>query len=132
VQLLTVADAAKALAVHEDTVRRLIARDELKATHVGRNVRIDERELEAYVRRLRTPEQPSQISTGQLKAFHAKAADLDRLNERPARATKRIILMLASSQFGRAIESANDLDEREASWCLDQLEDMLDAAVHAA
>ena len=49
-RLLTVPDAAEALQVSSKTVRRLIARGELSALRVGRQLRIPPRDLHAYLR----------------------------------------------------------------------------------
>jgi excisionase family DNA binding protein len=51
-RLLTVQETAERLAVHEDTVRRRIARGEIPAVQLGgrgSSLRIDERELEAWL-----------------------------------------------------------------------------------
>jgi excisionase family DNA binding protein len=47
--LLTVAEVAHRLGVHEKTVRRFIHSGVLPAVKIGRRVRVDEAELEAYV-----------------------------------------------------------------------------------
>ncbi len=49
--LLSVADAAAHLQVSTKTVRRLLARGELGASRVGRQLRISRSELLAYLRR---------------------------------------------------------------------------------
>ena len=49
--LLSVADAAAHLRVSTKTVRRLLARGELGASRVGRQLRISRSELLAYLRR---------------------------------------------------------------------------------
>ena len=49
--LLSVADAAAFLGVSTKTVRRLVARRELGASRVGRQLRIGRAELLAYLRR---------------------------------------------------------------------------------
>lgn len=48
--LLTVAEAATALRVSTKTVRRLIARGELRRVSVGRLVRIQAEDMAAYIR----------------------------------------------------------------------------------
>ena len=48
--LLTVQETAERLAVSVDTVRRLIARGELPALKVGKQIRLDPLELEKWVR----------------------------------------------------------------------------------
>src|SRR5437879_6254818 len=45
--LLTVRDVARLLAVHEDTVRALIRRGELRVVRLGRAVRVEQEELDA-------------------------------------------------------------------------------------
>ena len=49
-RLLTVADAAAALRVSTKTVRRLVGRGELAASRVGRQLRVDPRDLRAFLR----------------------------------------------------------------------------------
>ena len=126
--LLTVQETAEQLHVHEDTVRRLIARGELRCVRVARTVRIDYAELAAYVRRGHPAAETQGISPGQLRALHAKAADLDRRLEQPLRTSKREALAAASSHFRRPIKSGNDLSDVEATWVLDLLETQLEAA----
>ena len=46
---ITVAEAAEYLSIHPVTCRRLIDRDEIPATRVGRSVRVDLRKLEALL-----------------------------------------------------------------------------------
>jgi excisionase family DNA binding protein len=123
-QLLTVAEAADKLSVHEDTVRRLIGRGELRAVRVGRALRIEEETLVAYVRGQRPPlaTPTSKITSGQLRALHAKSDALDRALEQPRSSSKRAVLRAAGEHFNRSFESANDLDEKQATWALDQLE----------
>lgn len=53
--LLSVADAAEFLRVSARTVRRLVARGELAASRVGRQVRIVPADLLAYLRRQLLP-----------------------------------------------------------------------------
>ena len=48
--LLTIADAVTRLNVSEKTVRRLIGRGELPALKVGGSIRLDESELEGWLR----------------------------------------------------------------------------------
>jgi excisionase family DNA binding protein len=125
--LVTVSEAADRLAVHPDTIRRLIARKELAAVHVGRNVRIEETELIAYVRRSGGRAQADgPITPGQLRALHAKADAIDIRLKQPKRTTKKKLLVSAAQQFGRSFESANEFTETEASWALDLLEEALD------
>ena len=52
--LMTVREAAAALRLSEITIRRMIARGELRATRIGRAVRVHSEELEALVEH--TPE----------------------------------------------------------------------------
>ncbi len=49
-RLLTVTDVAKRLQVHPITVRRHIKAGKLRALHVGRNIRIRNDDLDAYLR----------------------------------------------------------------------------------
>lgn len=55
--LLTVTEAAEALSVHPATIRRMIARGEIKAKRVGRVWRVDPAELETS--RLAVPGTPT-------------------------------------------------------------------------
>jgi len=132
-QLVTVAEAASRLAVHEDTVRRLIARGELRAAKFGRNVRIEEGELVALVRRRGggTADQIGQITPGQIRALHAKASRLDTELGKPPRTAKKAILTMASEQFKRPITSTLELNELEAHWVLEKLDDELEQALSA-
>jgi excisionase family DNA binding protein len=50
-ELLKVDEAAKVLRCHPETVRRLIKRQELKACHVGRAVRVPSDNLREYLNR---------------------------------------------------------------------------------
>ena len=50
--LLTVAETASRLGVSTKTVRRVIARGELHAVHIGRAVRIDPEEIERLIKAL--------------------------------------------------------------------------------
>lgn len=76
----------------------------------------------------RPPDPP--ITPGKRDAFHAKCNDLARTRwpddrdeaREEARAIKQQALVSASRQFGREIESVNDLTSSEASWTLDWLE----------
>jgi excisionase family DNA binding protein len=45
VKLLTIKEAAKAAKLHENTIRNLIARQQLKALRIGRSIRIEEEAL---------------------------------------------------------------------------------------
>jgi len=49
-ELLTVAEAASALRVHQMTVRRHIKQGDLRAVRVGGRIRIHQEDLDAYVR----------------------------------------------------------------------------------
>jgi len=49
-RLLAVQETAERLAVSVDTIRRLIARGELPALKVGKQIRLDPSELERWVR----------------------------------------------------------------------------------
>lgn len=98
--------------------------DKLAARNMAEAVRIGfERGILTH-----TPDR-LQLTDGQRRAFHKKAADVDELRELEPRTTKREMLAQASLEFGRPIESVNDLDRREASLVLDLLERMLDGAI---
>jgi excisionase family DNA binding protein len=45
VKLLTIKEAAKAAKLHENTIRNLISRQQLKALRIGRSIRIEEEAL---------------------------------------------------------------------------------------
>ena len=122
VNLLTVAEAAVQLRVHEDTVRRLIARGELVATRIGRNVRIEDLELTAFVRGQRRQSAVLPITPGQLRALHAKADRADRLRETKRGTSKKQALSDASRHFSVDFVSANDLDEVQAGWVLEHID----------
>jgi excisionase family DNA binding protein len=47
--LLTIHEAASCLAVSEKTIRRLIANRQMPSLRVGKQIRIDARELEAWL-----------------------------------------------------------------------------------
>lgn len=131
VQLLSVGHVATRLGVHEDTVRRMIARGDLTAIRVARCVRISEEELEAYVHSqhpgaVASSPAPERASDGQIRALHAKCSELDRRAERPARSTKKAILTMAGAQFGREVTSSLELSSREAHWALETLDTELD------
>lgn len=48
-KLLTIRDAAELTKLHPNTIRNLIAREELKAVRIGRNIRIHEETLLSFV-----------------------------------------------------------------------------------
>lgn len=126
--LVTVTDAAGQLAVHPDTIRRLIAKGELPAVRIGRNVRIEEGELIAFVRRQQGSGEPvrvGEMSPGQRRALHAKCAALDGRLELERGESKRRILLMSSENFGKQMTSANHLNEVEAGWALDLLDEQL-------
>lgn len=66
-----------------------------------------------------------EAKVSQLAAFHAKASDIDRTVGSERGTAKRIVLAAASGKFGLELTSANDLTRRQASWCLDELEETL-------
>lgn len=68
-----------------------------------------------------------EITEGQLRAFHAKAAALDTISNDDRGTAKRETLAAAAEHLGRPIESVNDLTAREASWALDHLEELLNS-----
>jgi putative molybdopterin biosynthesis protein len=49
--LLTPGEAARMAQVHRDTIYRLVDRGELRALHVGRQLRIDPADFRAYLDR---------------------------------------------------------------------------------
>jgi hypothetical protein len=73
------------------------------------------------------PAEPS-LTDGQRRAIHAKANELDDLHDAPRRTYRTLALEKASEEFGRSIESVNDLTQAEASWVLDRLEERIAAA----
>jgi putative molybdopterin biosynthesis protein len=52
--LLSPADAARMAAVSRDTIYRLVDRGDLRAVHVGRQLRIREADFDAYLERARS------------------------------------------------------------------------------
>lgn len=119
--LLTVAATAERLAVHPDTVRRLIARGDLGKVRVGRAVRVRLDDVDAYIRRGGAEVDP--IAPDQVKALNAKAAAIGSATERPANDVKRGAIAAAAQHFGRKIESTLDLTWVEADWVLDRLQE---------
>lgn len=128
--LLTTRDVAAALSVSETTVKRLARDGVLTRLKVGRSTRFDARELARYVAGLapQADEQAAPISPGQLRAFHAKANDLDKALEQQRGDSKTAALRVASRRFGRTIRSASDLTAAEASLILDHLDEELQEA----
>jgi hypothetical protein len=61
------------------------------------------------------------INSRQISAFYGKAAELDRILDRPFRTGHNLALAKASAEFNRRIESVKDLSYEEASWILDEL-----------
>ncbi len=128
-RLVTVRDAARTLGVHEDTVRRLIQRKQLRAVKVGRAVRVEEAELAAYVRRQRGEPEPLRnepMTPGQRACLHARADILDRRRRVARGAAKADALAAAGTEFGREFTSTTQLRIDEASWVLDWLRDELE------
>jgi excisionase family DNA binding protein len=120
--LLTVAETAAHLHVHQNTVRRLLARGELTPVRVGRAVRIQRAELEAYVRGGGdVAAGPKPITPEMLRALHAKANQIDRAHDRELGTTKRAILQAAGERFGRTLTSSTELSAVEGDWVLDRL-----------
>lgn len=65
--LLSVAKAAEILAVHPATIRRMIARGELRAKRVGRVWRVDPADLKPERRELQgSSTRPERVITGSL------------------------------------------------------------------
>lgn len=123
--LLTPHQVAERLQISRRTVDRLAADGELHRLKVRGATRFDSSDVDGYLARLRGDRQTpavAGITEGQLRAFHAKANELDRVRKLPRAATKAAILDLASERFCREIVSASDLSAREASELLDVLE----------
>jgi len=130
--LLTVSEVAQRLGMGKRTVYELLRRGDLPRMKIGSATRIDARDVEAYVDRLRReglggaePPVPEAISAGQLRAFHAIADKLDRQDKAPRGAAKARALEEASSRFGREIRSAAKISSLEASEILDWLEEQV-------
>ncbi len=128
--LVSVADAARLLAVSERTVERMLEAGELTRVRVRGSVRVERDELEALIRRgrqrRRSIPDPEPITNGQLRALHAKASDLDKRHDSPRNTAKRAAMQAASHRFGRAFNSALDLTSAEATWVLELLEEQLE------
>jgi hypothetical protein len=69
-----------------------------------------------------TAKPPGPITSGQSRAYHAKAGDLARKRGETPAVVKEQALEFASERFGREIGSSTELDELEASWVLDWLD----------
>lgn len=131
-QLLTVAEAARRLAVHPDTIRNLADRGQLNAVRIGRAVRIDEAELDQLVsrqrpRRVPPAPAPLQATPGQNRAFHKKCDVLGEKREQPGRQVKVAAKAGASRRLGREIASVKDLSEGEMSDVLDWLDEAIES-----
>ena len=131
-QLLTVAESARRLAVHPDTIRNLIDREQLIAVRIGRAVRIEERELEQLVTRQRPRRQPPapaavKASGGQGRALHAKANVIDTARGSKSGTAKAEALATCSQQFGRQITSSRELSEDEASFVLEWMSEVIES-----
>lgn len=130
-QLITVAEAASRLAVHEDTVRAMLRDGRLSPVRIGRAVRVEEAELEALVsrgrpRRNAPPATQQSLTSGQNRALHARAGDIEKRAGLERGTAKRRALAAASLEFGREIEGARQLTEDEASWTIEWLGEMQD------
>lgn len=136
IELLTVKDVADALKLHPQTVRRMIARGELPATKIRGRVRVETQELLAFVRKgsaARAVTTPLQMITPpQLRALHAKADRADRLNEWPRLTAKKRVMTEASEHFRCELASASDLDELQASWVMERLDELAEHALAPA
>jgi excisionase family DNA binding protein len=118
-QLLTVKQAAARLACHEDTVRRLLLRGELRCVRLGRAVRIEEWELAAYVRRQRGDESVEPLLSGRQKSA---INTLLSIMARDSGADRRDIHDRFLAPFGKTstteltVGEASDLIERLKAW----------------
>jgi len=59
-KLCSYRDAARALGVSTETVRRLVARDEMRTVRIGRSVRIPVADIDALVSRDRVVTRPAE------------------------------------------------------------------------
>ncbi len=116
---LTVEQTARRRGVSAETVktqrRRVLMK--LGARRMAQAVRIYDDEQAEVLR-----SKPGPVRIGQLRAFHAKANALDNWLHREKGESKKLMLAAASTQFDREILHADELNELEAHWCLDQLE----------
>ena len=131
IRLLTVRQVADHLALHPQTVRKLIARGAIPSSRIGRAIRVEEGDLAAFIRaggsaRREQTVALEQITPGQLRAFHAKADRTDRITGQPRLSAKRQVLAEASAHYKATLTSANDLDEMQANWCMDRLDEIAD------
>jgi excisionase family DNA binding protein len=122
-QALTVAETAQRLSVHPATVRRMLDRGDLARIRIGRLVRVDLASLDAFIGGGGDEKSVTadQISSGQVRALHAKAAQLDKLTGAKAGHAKAAVLRAATGKFGHDITSTLDLSTLEADWVLDLL-----------
>lgn len=126
--LLTTEQVAERLQVSTSTVKRLVAAGDLQRLKVRTSTRIDSSDVDAYVARLRGDRHDPKvagITEGQLRAFHAKANELDRMRKQPRGTAKAEILERAPDLLGHVVESAGDLTAPEASALLDELDAQL-------
>jgi len=127
-QLLGIDDVAGQLGVSRRTVEKLLTEGDLPRVKVGARTLVEQHVVDGYVARLRGDGEasaPTGITDGQLRAFHAKANDLDRALELDRGDSKRTALQLGSRWFGREITSASDITSAAASRLLDYLDDEL-------
>ncbi len=64
VQLLTTEEAAQRLHLHPETVRRFLREGLLRGVKIGRQHRIEESEVAAYIERLKTAQSQSAGQSG--------------------------------------------------------------------
>jgi len=77
--LLTVADVARRLSVHEKTVRRLVARGELVTVRIGAAVRLLPDDVDTYIAEHRAAGRERQLSVPKLRREAPHAGFADRL-----------------------------------------------------
>jgi excisionase family DNA binding protein len=126
--LLTVTQVAERLGVGRTTVFDLLRSGDLPRLKIGSATRVSERDLQAYIDRLRGEQpagEPEAITTGQNRALHAMSGRLDRQRDAERGTAKAAALAAASEHFGRTISSATMLSSFEASYVLDWLEERL-------
>ncbi|MEZ5101179.1 MAG: helix-turn-helix domain-containing protein [Thermoleophilia bacterium] len=126
--LVTVREAARLLSVSERTIWQLLEHGELTRRKVGRATRVSVRDLHTFARGgvllvpAQEPLEEPDATTGQLRAFHAKAGAIDLARRWEKGEAKRRALERVRERFGLdEVPHADGLSQRQASWAIDLL-----------